>query len=164
LQTFVEIRLASSLTSQSVQVSDAELRIGKELNTIQQMMKDWFYTSALISVVFLMAVYAIGLFMLKSVYDLYKVSHDQTQDLISEKCSDNEDNYTNKELTHMKILSNDMNIEQSSSIEHCEETDNCDKENTFDETTETNPPILEDDISSYEIFTGKTYRHASTRK
>jgi len=57
-----------------------------------------------------------------------------------------------------------MNIEQSSSIEHCEETDNCDKENTFDETTETNPPILEDDISSYEIFTGKTYRHASTRK
>ena len=44
-------------TIRSVQVINAELRIGKELNLIQIMMKEWFYTTAVCTIIALMFFY-----------------------------------------------------------------------------------------------------------
>jgi len=71
---FVEIRLVipSHLQNgnemfENVQVWKAELRIGKELNRIQLVMKEWFYTSACVGTIFFMC-------LLSIVWMFFKVS------------------------------------------------------------------------------------------
>jgi hypothetical protein len=54
MKSLVEIKLVSPRTKEPVQVIDAELQIGNEPNFVQKVMKEWFYTSALASVMIIM--------------------------------------------------------------------------------------------------------------
>ena len=54
MKAFVEIKLVSPPTKEPVQLIDAELQIGNELNFVQKMMKEWFYSSALASIIIIM--------------------------------------------------------------------------------------------------------------
>jgi hypothetical protein len=79
----VEVRLilpAQRTTSsfhfyQSLQIDKAELRIGKELNSLQYVMKEWFYTCAFILTTIFMAFQLLGLLVYWRFSDQHKRLH-----------------------------------------------------------------------------------------
>ena len=50
----MEIRLVAPITKEPVQLIDAKIQIGNELNFMQKFMTEWFYTSAMTSVIIIM--------------------------------------------------------------------------------------------------------------